>query len=102
VNVWRQQAENVAESVTRGTRVVVTGRLKQRSHETSSGDKRTVYEIEADDVAVSLKFGTAKVAKAARSGGGFGGGQGAGQSPSGGGKEDPWASDAGYSDEPPF
>ena len=100
VNVWKQQAENCAESLLKGTRVVVIGRLKQRSYETKEGEKRTVYEVEADDVAVSLKFATAKVTRAARSGG-----TGAGQGSCGGDrKEDPWASDngGGYSDEPPF
>jgi single-strand DNA-binding protein len=67
VNVWQQQAENIAESLTRGTRVIVTGRLKQRSYETKEGDKRTVLEVEADDVAASLKFASAKVTRAERS-----------------------------------
>ena len=103
VNVWRQQAEHVAETVQRGTRVIVTGRLRQRSYEAKEGEKRTVYEIEADDVAVSLKNATAKVARARRSGGGSGGGSGGNQ---GGGRTeaDPWAtaSPGGFSDEPPF
>jgi single-strand DNA-binding protein len=100
VSVWREQAEHVAETLQRGMRVIVSGRLKQRSYETKEGEKRTVYEVEADDVAPSLKFASAKVTKAARSGGQ---GQGASQS-SGRGEPDPWASDApgGYSDEPPF
>jgi single-strand DNA-binding protein len=116
VNVWRQQAEHVAESLQRGHRVVVVGRLKQRSYETREGEKRTVYEIEADDVAVSLKNATAKVEKAQRQQGGGGFGQSspadqyAGQdAPSGqGGRRppagDPWAtSTAGPSDDsPPF
>src|SRR5260370_30584623 len=67
VNVWRQQAENVAESLQRGTRVVVTGRLKQRSYETKEGEKRTVLAVEADDVAASLKFASATVTKISRS-----------------------------------
>lgn len=66
VNVWREQAENVAESVTRGARVVVVGRLVQRSFDTKDGEKRTVYEIEADDVAVSLKYAQATVQKTQR------------------------------------
>jgi single-strand DNA-binding protein len=70
VNIWRNAAENVAESLTRGSRVVVVGRLKQRSWETPEGEKRTVVEIEADEVAPSLKFATAKIEKTARSGGG--------------------------------
>lgn len=111
-NVWRQAAENVAESLQRGTRVVVTGRLRQRSYETREGEKRTVYEVEADDVGPSLRNASAKVTKTTRSGGGqggFGGGYGGGSGGgSGGGRqaEDPWASDAGGadapSDEPPF
>jgi single-strand DNA-binding protein len=111
-NVWRQAAENVAESLQRGMRVIVTGRLKQRSYETKEGEKRTVYEIEVDDVGPSLRNASAKVARANRTAGtggsgGFGGGQGGnggqgGQSSGGGRNEDPWASDAGYSDEPPF
>jgi single-strand DNA-binding protein len=116
-NVWRQAAENVAESLQRGMRVIVTGRLKQRNYETKEGEKRTVYEIEVDDVGPSLRNASAKVARANRSSGGFGGGQGGGnggysgqsaqggqggQSSGGGKNEDPWASDAGYSDEPPF
>jgi single-strand DNA-binding protein len=117
-NVWRQAAENVAESLQRGMRVIVNGRLKQRSYETKEGEKRTVYEIEVDDVGPSLRNASAKVNKVARSGGGYGGGggqggggqgggsQGGGGRPSGGGQEaDPWASDSssgGYSDEPPF
>jgi single-strand DNA-binding protein len=119
-NVWRQAAENVAESLTRGTRVIVSGRLRQRSYETKEGEKRTVYEVEVDDVGPSLRNASAKVNKMARSGdGGYGGGQrsqsgsggrpsagqgGAGQGGGGeGGDTDPWASDGGsYSDEPPF
>lgn len=79
-SVWRQTAENVAESLRRGTRVVVQGRLVQRSFETKEGEKRTVYEVEADEVAVSLKFATVAVNKVARQGGG-----GSRQD------EDPWA-----------
>jgi single-strand DNA-binding protein len=88
VNVWRQQAENVAESLQRGTRVVVTGRLKQRSYETKEGDKRTVLEVEADEVAPSLKFASAKMTKVSRSRAEPGA-----TKPSGGGESDPWASD---------
>ena len=62
-NVWRQAAENVAESLTRGMRVIVTGRLKQRSYETKEGEKRTVYEVEVDEVGPSLRNATAKVTK---------------------------------------
>jgi len=116
-NVWRQAAENVAESLQRGMRVIVTGRLRQRNYETKEGEKRTVYEVEVDDVGPSLKNASAKVNRASRgtgeggfSGGNRGGGgssYGGGQGSSGGSSrnEDPWASDAsggGYSDEPPF
>lgn len=68
VNVWRQLAENVAESLTRGTRVVVTGFLKQRSWETPEGERRTVVEIEADELGPSLRWATAKVEKVSRGG----------------------------------
>jgi single-strand DNA-binding protein len=81
-NVWRQAAENVAESLQRGMRVIVQGRLRQRSYETREGEKRTVYEVEADEVGPSLKSATAKVNKTQRQGGGgggFGGGGGGGQ-----------------------
>jgi len=105
-NVWRQAAENVAESLTRGMRVIVSGRLRQRSYETKEGEKRTVYEVEVDDVGPSLRNASAKVNRVARSGGdgGYGGsqrGQGGGRP---GGDPDPWASDSagGFSDEPPF
>jgi single-strand DNA-binding protein len=110
-NVWRQAAENVAESLQRGMRVIVTGRLKQRNYETKEGEKRTVYEVEVDDVGPSLKNASAKVNRASRGTGegGFSGGnnRGGSQSSSSGGgsrNEDPWASDSGggYSDEPPF
>jgi single-strand DNA-binding protein len=118
-NVWRQAAENVAESLQRGMRVIVSGRLRQRSYETKEGEKRTVYEVEVDEVGPSLRNASAKVTKSQRSGagggGGFGGqgsGQGSGQGGYGGGapagraNDDPWASDAGgdtgFSDEPPF
>jgi single-strand DNA-binding protein len=112
-NVWRQAAENVAESLQRGMRVIVSGRLRQRSYETKEGEKRTVYEIEVDEVGPSLRNASAKVTKSSRStGGGFSGGPsgGGGQSGYGGGgrapADDPWASDAaggdGFSDEPPF
>src|SRR6266699_3328283 len=81
-NVWRQAAENVAESLTRGMRVIVSGRLRQRSYETKEGEKRTVYEVEVDDVGPSLRNASAKVNRVARSGdGGYGGG---GQRSSGG------------------
>src|ERR1700729_220658 len=104
-NVWRQAAENVAESLTRGMRVIVSGRLRQRSYETKEGEKRTVYEIEVDEVGPSLRNASAKVTRSTRSGGGsgggggggFGGSQGSGQGGYGGGasgraSDDPWAS----------
>jgi single-strand DNA-binding protein len=76
-NVWRQAAENVAETLTRGMRVMVSGRLKQRSYETREGEKRTVVELEVDEVGPSLKYATAKVNRVSRSSeGGFGGGGG--------------------------
>src|SRR6202041_4217469 len=81
-NVWRQAAENVAESLQRGMRVIVSGRLRQRSYETKEGEKRTVYEIEVDEVGPSLRNASAKVTKSSRSsgfGGGPGGGSGGGQ-----------------------
>lgn len=89
-SVWRQAAENVAESLRRGMRVIVQGRLKQRSFETREGEKRTVFELEVDEVGPSMRFATAKVAKAQRSGGGFGGGD---QGAAGGAPPaaDPWA-----------
>src|SRR3954471_1016899 len=85
-NVWRQPAENVAESLTRGMRVMVSGRLRQRSFETREGEKRTVVELEVDEVGPSLRYATAKVNKVSRGsgGGGFGGGSG-GSGGSGGG-----------------
>jgi len=127
-SIWRQAAENVAESLTKGMRVVVQGRLRQRSYETREGEKRTVVELEVEEVGPSLKYATAKVTKASRGGGGgfggggggdsragWGGGPGGGSSgggaPSGGSapQDDPWASGGsgggwggGYSDEPPF
>ena len=115
-NVWRQAAENVAESLQRGMRVIVSGRLRQRSYETKEGEKRTVYEVEVDEVGPSLRNASAKVTRSSRSGGsGFGGqsgsgGQGGqgGYGGGGGGRpaDDPWASDASggndFSDEPPF
>jgi single-strand DNA-binding protein len=118
-NIWREAAENVAESLTRGSRVIVTGRLKQRSFETREGEKRTVMEVEVDEIGPSLRYATAKVNKASRGGGGgggFGGGGGGGSRPAGGGggggqaaaAEDPWGSApasgsfSGADDEPPF
>jgi single-strand DNA-binding protein len=95
-SVWRQAAENVAESLQKGMRVVVQGRLKSRQYETREGEKRTVFEIDVDEVGPSLKYATAKVTRTTRSGGG--GGYGAPQGGGGGGGQaggdDPWATPA--------
>jgi single-strand DNA-binding protein len=112
-NIWREAAENVTESLTRGSRVIVTGRLKQRSFETREGEKRTVVELEVDEIGPSLRYATAKVNKASRSGGGgggFGGGGGGGSraAASDAPKDDPWGSApasgsfSGADEEPPF
>jgi single-strand DNA-binding protein len=111
-NLWRQAAENVAESLQRGTRVIVTGRLRQRSYETREGEKRTVMELEVDEIGPSLRYATAKVQKMQRSsGGGYGSGGGGGGASGGasGGFDDPWASSApaaggsgSFDEEPPF
>ncbi|MFI0530372.1 single-stranded DNA-binding protein [Streptomyces scabiei] len=124
-SVWRQAAENVAESLQRGMRVIVQGRLKQRSYEDREGVKRTVYELDVEEVGASLRSATAKVTKTAGGGRGGQGGYGGGGGQQGGGApaDDPWASGApaggnqggggggwggssggggGYSDEPPF
>ncbi|NYJ03562.1 single-strand DNA-binding protein [Nocardioides thalensis] len=121
--VWRQYAENVAESLTKGMRVIVQGRLKSRQYETREGEKRTAFEIDVEEVGPALRYATAKVTRAQRSGGGggYGGGQGGGQggapandpwasqgapaqsqqsAPAGG--NDPWAAPGVGSDEPPF
>ena len=92
-SVWRQAAENVAESLQKGMRVVVQGRLKQRSYETREGEKRTVFEIQVDEVGPSLKYATAKVTRTQRQGGSsYGGQQGGGQSSPA--DNDPWATPA--------
>ena len=107
-SIWRQAAENVAESLQRGMRVVVQGRLKQRSFETKEGEKRTVVELDVDEVGPSLKYATAKVTKASRGGGGDGGyGSRSSGGSSSGATDDPWATapaggGGGWSDEPPF
>jgi single-strand DNA-binding protein len=93
-SVWRDAAENVAESLQRGTRVIVAGRLKSRSYETKEGEKRTVVEMDVDEIGPSLRSATAKVNKTQRGGGGggFGGGQQGGGGWSGGSQsDDPWA-----------
>lgn len=95
VNVWRQAAENVAESLTKGMGVIVVGRLRQRSYETKEGEKRTVYEVEADAVGPNLRNASAKVTKAARTSGGDPGAYNPNAS-----QDDPWASS--NDSEPPF
>jgi single-strand DNA-binding protein len=105
-SIWRQAAENVAESLQRGMRVVASGRLKQRSFETREGEKRTVIELDVDEIGPSLRYATAKVNRTQRgsSGGGFG--SSGGDAPA----DDPWGSapaasnagGGGFSDEPPF
>jgi len=119
-SVWRDAAENVAESLQRGTRVIVSGRLRSRSYETKEGEKRTVVEMEVDEVGPSLRYATAKIAKTSRGGGGGGGGGygggGGGNFGGGGGggaqgSDDPWATSpagggggygGGAPEEPPF
>ncbi|TDK24573.1 MULTISPECIES: single-stranded DNA-binding protein [Arthrobacter] len=127
-SVWREAAENVAETLTKGTRVVAQGRLKSRSYETKEGEKRTVMELEVDEIGPSLRYASAKISRTQRSGGGgggFGGNSGGGfggnagtNSNWGGGQQaqqpadDPWGAPAGGgsqgwgngpdSSEPPF
>lgn len=115
-SIWREAAENVAESLTKGARVVVSGRLKQRSYETREGEKRTVVELEVDEIGPSLRYATAKVNKASRGGGGGGGAYrgggssgGTGSGGSGGAHDDPWSNapaggsfGGGSDEEPPF
>ncbi|MBM3723381.1 MAG: single-stranded DNA-binding protein [Actinobacteria bacterium] len=107
-NVWRQYAENVAESLTKGTRVIVTGRLKQRSYETREGEKRNVMELEVEDVGPALRNATAKVSKIGRTGDSTGGTAAAPATSTP--ADDPWATPAASgwgnagtpSEEPPF
>ncbi|QZY29132.1 single-stranded DNA-binding protein [Nocardioides coralli] len=123
-SIWRQAAENVAESLQKGARVIVQGRLKARTWETREGEKRTSFELDVDEIGPSLRWATAKVTKASRSGGGGGGGYGAPQQSSqpdpwatsgpqgggsgapaggqGGAQADPWATPGVGGDEPPF
>jgi len=110
-SIWREAAESVAESLTKGTRVMVTGRLKQRSYETKEGEKRTVFEVEVDEIGPSLRYATAKVTRTQRQGGAPAGG---GFSPPAGDSinDDPWAAASSTptgggwatttNDEPPF
>jgi single-strand DNA-binding protein len=98
INVWRQQAENVAETLQKGARCIVVGRLRTRSWETPEGEKRSVTEVEADEIGPSLKFATAKVERSSRGGSGGGGGGGGDWAGSAAG-----ASKGGqFNDEPPF
>jgi single-strand DNA-binding protein len=109
--IWRQAAENVAESLTKGMRVILSGRLKQRSYETKEGEKRTVFEVEVDEVGPSLRNATAKVTRTQRAGG-TGGGFSAPAASTETFNEDPWAAASSNSagggwgtsttDEPPF
>ena len=104
-NVWRQQAENVTESLAKGMRVVVVGRLRQRSYETRDGERRQVMEIEVDDVGPALRNAKASVERISRDGGySSGGAGGAGGFSGGQAADDPWSAPAGSagSDEPPF
>ena len=96
--VWRQAAENVAESLQKGMRVIVQGRLKSRSYETREGEKRTVFEVDVDEIGPALKYATAKVTRTTSGGGGGGGGGrssggnlGGGGGGGGGYGDDPWA-----------
>ena len=110
-SVWRQAAENVAESLTRGSRVMAQGRLKQRSFETKEGENRTVIELEVDEIGPSLRYATATVTRVTRSGDGGGGAPGGragaeealARTGGGGGSSDPWGAPAGGTgEEPPF
>lgn len=93
-SVWREFAEHVAGSLTKGSRVIATGRLKQRSYETNSGEKRTSIELEVDEIGPSLKYATAQVTRAASSGD-----SGSSSAPA---VEEPWATSPSYGDETPF
>jgi len=107
-SIWREAAENVAESLTKGMRVIAQGRLVQRSYDTREGEKRTVVELQVEEIGPSLKYASAKVTRAQRSGG-TGGGGGFGAS-SGAKADDPWATagpasaggGSSFADEPPF
>jgi len=111
-SIWRQSAENVAESLTKGMRVIVSGRLRQRSYQTKEGENRTVVELDVEEIGPSLKYASAKVNRTQRgsSGGGFGGGgsdNGGGGGNYGAPADDPWSSappagGGGFTDEPPF
>ncbi|MFK0073267.1 single-stranded DNA-binding protein [Arthrobacter woluwensis] len=96
-SIWREAAENVAESLTKGMRVIVSGRLKSRTYETKEGEKRTVMELEVDEIGPSLRYANAKVNRNQRSGGQGGGGWNGGQSGNGG---DSWGNQGGGSSAP--
>ena len=96
-SVWREAAEHVAESLQKGMRVIVHGRLKSRSYETREGQKRVVFEIDVEEVGPSLRYATARVDRATRTGG-----VGYQQAPSQQPQQDPWAGQSGGRDEPPF
>jgi single-strand DNA-binding protein len=107
-SVWREAAENVAESLTKGMRVIVEGRLKSRSYDTKEGEKRTVIELEVDEIGPSLKYANAKVNRTQRSGNGQGNSQassgqwGGNQPASTGPSQDTWGNDPAADSEPPF
>ena len=101
-SAWREMAENIAESLhEKGTRVIVQGRLVQRSYETREGEKRTVVELQADEAGPSLKYATAKVARKSAAGAYNGSRGSVSQPPAGGAADDPWATGGNY-DEPAF
>lgn len=100
-NVWRQAAENVAESLSKGMRVIVQGRLRQRSYESREGERRSIFEVEVDEVGPSLSFATAQVTRASRSGGQGGyGNQGGGQSMGGQGQMNQGTMNQGQQQQP--
>jgi single-strand DNA-binding protein len=111
-NIWREPAENVVQSLTRGARVIVQGRLRQRSYETKEGEKRSSYELEVDEIGPSLRYATATIQKATRSSGGGGQQRQGGQQQAGASFDDPWATQGAQpsrrfggqpsSEEPPF
>lgn len=102
-SAWREMAENIAESLhEKGTRVIVQGRLVQRSYETREGEKRTVVELQADEVGPSLKYATAKVVRKSAAGAYNGSRGSVSQAPSGGAADDPWATGAGNYGEPAY
>ena len=102
-SAWRELAENIAESLdTKGTRVIVQGRLVQRSFETREGEKRTVVEMQVDEVGPSLRYATAKVVRKSAAGAYNGSRGSVSQAPSGGAADDPWATGAGNYGEPAY